>query len=127
VWKVVYETAQNYHVDAVRVLGGSAVVPGEQVVKLDIARDFPWLDSDSQQARDVERFRWFSNGYVALDPDNPNRVIDIRYSMLPNEIDALWSIELLPEAGASDHVIYRTQRDAGEGRASKLWQLLAGD
>ena len=44
------------------------VYQGDSVPKLDIARDMPWLDDSSQQARDIERFRWFSNGYIARDP-----------------------------------------------------------
>ena len=76
----------------------------------------PWLDPGSQQARDVERFRWFSNGYIARDPVYSNRVMDIRYSLLPNEIDPLWSIELKPGAAPLDHALYKTHRDAGPDR-----------
>ena len=86
----------------------------------------PWLDPASQQARDVERFRWFSNGYIARDPIYSNRVMDIRYSMLPNEIDPLWSIELQPEAANGDHALYRTHRDGGSDRASVLWEMITG-
>ena len=81
-------------------------------------------DAQSQQARDIERFRWFSNGYVALDRLHPNRVIDIRYSMLPHEIDPLWGIQLDPGAGRRDHVKYVVTRDGGAGRAAILWQML---
>ena len=75
VWKIVYETGDRYYVDAVRASWAPRVFAGDSVEKLVIHRDLPWLDRDSQQARDVERFRWFSNGYVASDPRNPNRVI----------------------------------------------------
>ena len=101
--------------------------PGATVPKLDIDRDLPWLDRSSQQARDIERFRWFSNGYIARDPLYRNRVIDIRYSVIPNEVAPLWSIELRPDAGRDEHVVYRTHRDAGEGRAALIWQMLTGD
>jgi inner membrane protein len=80
----------------------------------------------SQQARDIERFRWFSNGYVARDPLYPNRVIDIRYSMIPNELAPLWSIQLRPEAGPNEHVAYLVHRDAGGGRAALMWSMVAG-
>jgi inner membrane protein len=123
-WKVVYETADTYHVDAVRASLAPRVYPGDTVGKLDIARDLPWLDPDSQQARDVERFRWFSNGYIARDPLISNRIIDIRYSMIPNELAPLWSIELHPGASATEHVDYRVHRDASGDRARRLWQML---
>ncbi len=87
----------------------------------------PWLDLNSQQARDVERFRWFSNGYIARDPEHANRVIDIRYSMLPNEIASLWSIELRPEAKLTDRAAYLVHRDSGPETVSRLWSMLSGD
>ena len=94
----VYETDDAFYVDAVRVRIGSQVFEGASIPKLDVARDFPWLQSDSQQAKDIERFRWFSDNYVARDPNNPDRIIDVRYSMVPNEIAALWSIGLDPRS-----------------------------
>jgi inner membrane protein len=109
-WKIVYETADRYYIDAVRVAAGGKIYPGDSVEKLDLARDLPWLDPGSQQARDVERFRWFSNGYIAPDPGNRLRIIDVRYSMVPNEINALWSIELSPAAKSSQHADYSAIR-----------------
>ena len=105
-WKVIYETHKYYYVDAVRVLSDIKKYPGEKIEKLDIARDFYWLDSDSQQAKDIERFRWFSNGYIAQDPNNPNRIVDVRYSFVPNEVEALWGILLSPQADVDEHVVY---------------------
>jgi inner membrane protein len=112
-WKIVYEHDGKYYVDAVRVAGKPRVFSGTSVPKLDLERDFPWLDHDTQQARDVERFRWFSNGYLARDPDNPNRITDIRYSFLPNQIAGLWSIQLSPQARPDTHVSYEVSRDGG--------------
>jgi inner membrane protein len=113
-WKVVYETADRYHVDAVRAGRRITVYRGDSVPKLDVARDFPWLMPGSQQARDIERFRWFSNGYIAVEPGNPYRITDIRYSMVPNEIQGLWSIELSPAASREDHVHYVVAREADD-------------
>jgi inner membrane protein len=126
VWKIVYETDQRYYVDAVRTGLAPRVFAGGSIEKLDIPRDMPWLDRNSQQARDIERFRWFSNGYIARDPHNPNRVIDIRYSLVPNQLAPLWSIELRPSAPADEHVTYQAHRDAGENRLALMWRMLAG-
>lgn len=126
VWKVVYETADRFYVDAVRSGPAPRVYEGESVAKLALGRDLPWLDADSQQARDIERFRWFSNGYVALDPEHPNRVIDIRYSLLPNEVAPLWSIQLDPGAPATAHVAYLTHRGDAGSPAAALWDMLTG-
>jgi len=127
VWKVVYETDEAYYVDAVRAGVTPTVFPGEQVARLDVRRDFPWLDPSSQQARDIERFRWFSNDYLAKDPANPNRIIDVRYSMIPNEVNALWGIDLRRTADPADHVAYTTDRDASGDRAQTLWSMVRGE
>jgi inner membrane protein len=123
-WKIVYQTEEHYYVDAVRVLGGSKVYPGESVATLDVARDLPWLDPGSQQARDIERFRWFSNGYIAQDPAHQHRIIDVRYSMIPNQVDALWGIELSPKAGLKQHVDYKTTRGRPNERLGLFRSML---
>ncbi|MGR5165921.1 metal-dependent hydrolase [Vibrio astriarenae] len=112
VWKVVYETEDHYHVDAVRVGISTKTYSGDMINKLDIHRDLDWLDSQSQQAEDLDRFRRFSDGFLAQDPDNKLRVFDVRYSMVPNQIVPLWSVELSPAAKADDHVSYTTHRDS---------------
>jgi len=90
VWKIVATTEDKYYVDAIKVgLADAVIFEGDSVDKLDIDRDFPGLDKTSQQAKDIERFRWFSNGYLAMSPTKENTVIDMRYSMLPNEIKGL--------------------------------------
>ena len=124
VWKVVYTTDTHFYVDAVKVGLGSHIFNGGAIEKLDIARDFPWLDGQSQQARDIERFRWFSNGYIALSPRDPQKVVDIRYSMIPNEIDGLWGIRLDRQAGLTDHVQYLVNPDRDKADFAKLWSMI---
>lgn len=126
VWKIVYETEERFFVDAVRAGLSPRVFGGSSVQKLDVDRDIPWLERSSQQARDIERFRWFSNGYIARDPVYKNRVIDIRYSMLPDEVAPLWSIELHPGAAWDEHASYLVHRDAGTGRVARMWSMLSG-
>lgn len=124
-WKLVYETEAHFYVDAVRVVSGTQVYEGDKVRKLNLARDFPWLDGRSQQARDVQRFHWFSNGYVAV--DEQQRVVDVRYSMVPNQIKPLWGIALNPAADLNAHVRYFVQRDTSPAARSAFWALLTGE
>jgi inner membrane protein len=126
VWKVVYETRDKFYVDAVRARLSPTVFLGSSVDKLDVSRDLPWLDAGSQQARDIERFRWFSNGYIAQDPHNDNRIIDIRYSLVPNEVAPLWSIELRRDAGPLEHVAYITHRDLNDERTATMRAMVMG-
>jgi inner membrane protein len=130
VWKSVYETPDTtdglgrFYIDAVAPTFSKKVFVGRSLAKLDVAKDFSWLAPESQQAKDIERFRWFSNGYVAAHPAHPNQIIDVRYSMVPNEIAALWSIELSPTAMLSDHVKFLTDRGNVKRHAQKLWAMI---
>lgn len=126
VWKIIYETEDQYYVDAVRAAVSIRYYTGDSVQKLDLARDFPWLAPDSQQAKDIERFRWFSNGYIALDHQYSNRLIDVRYSMVPNEIAALWSIELSEHVGLSEHAMFLVTRDPTRQQREAFRQMLFG-
>jgi inner membrane protein len=124
VWKTVYEHDKYFYVDAVRIGSKTKIFTGSKAAKLDTNKDFPWLDKNSQQASDIERFRWFSIDYLAIDPDNKNHIIDVRYSMVPNQISPLWSIELLPTASATEHVKYLTHRDASDDQLSLFKNIL---
>lgn len=126
VWKTIYETPDRFYVDAVRAGVRPRVFPGVSVAKLDPGRDLPWLDPTSRQARDVERFRRFSDGFVAEDPERPNRIIDVRYSFVPNAVSALWSIELAPGAPPAAHVRYRTHREHARESLGTLWRMVIG-
>ena len=126
VWKTIYETEDRFYVDAVRAGVARRVYPGVSVAKLDHDRDLPWLDPASQQARDIERFSWFSDGFLALDPERSDRIIDVRYSFVPNSVSALWSIELAPEAPPTTHVRYRTHREHARESLGVLWRMVSG-
>ncbi|AUV88380.1 metal-dependent hydrolase [Vibrio campbellii] len=127
VWKVIYETEHYYHVDAIRAGRSIKTYTGESIAKLNVAADFPWLDPASQQAKDIERFRWFSDGFIARDPNKGLRVIDVRYSIVPNEFNALWGIELSETADKGMHVEYTTHRDSSQQSRQAFIEMLKGD
>ena len=127
VWKVIYETEHHYHVDAIRAGRSIKTYTGESIAKLNVAADFPWLDPASQQAKDIERFRWFSDGFIARDPNKGLRVIDVRYSIVPNEINALWGIELSEIADKGTHAEYTTHRDSSQQSRQAFIEMLKGD
>jgi inner membrane protein len=107
VWKIIYESNGQFYIDAVKPgLFQSKIWQGESLEKLEIKRDFPWLDTNSQQAKDIERFRWFADDFLAVDPENPRRIIDMRYSLVPNTLVALWGIELSKDAKPDAHIHY---------------------
>ena len=69
-------------------------------------------------------FAWFSQGFVALDPEHPYRVIDVRYATLPNDIPSLWSIELSPDAAPDAHILYLTHRRDIHESLAILWRMI---
>ena len=126
-WKVIYESNGKFYTDGVRLLPRKKIFSGASINKLNISRDFAWLDNTSQQARDIKRFNWFSQDYLAASPEHPNQIIDIRYSLLPNQISGLWGIELNKSAEANEHIKYVSTRNISKGRFKDLLLMIFGD
>lgn len=128
-WKSVYEHEGRYYVDAIRVLRKSKVYQGVNVEKLEVSKHFPWLEKEDQQSADIERFGWFSNQHLGLDPNNPNRIIDVRYSMIPNQVTGMWGVELDENASQNTHVTWSANRPQGAEvgiYTKQLWHMILG-
>lgn len=125
VWKVIYQAQGRYYVLAVKPgVAEEAVWAGSSIAQLNVARDFPWLDPHSQQAKDIQRFEWFSQGFLAVDKHNPNLIVDMRYSLVPDQIQGLWGIQLSPSAGPTKHVEYIASRDGADRALGALWAMI---
>ena len=124
VWKTIYSTKSTYYVDAVSLKYNTEIFKGKKINKLNVSNSFPWLSIKSQQARDIQKFSWFSNGYIALSPYYENRIIDIRYSMLPNDIKALWGIELDSFANDNKHAQRVFNRRSNIENYIILWGMI---
>ena len=110
-WRTIYEENGIFYIDAVRPNFVPKIFEGEFVRKLDIKRDFPWLDLKSQQAQDINRFSNFSDGFIAKAKVYEERIIDVRYSLHPFEVKPLWSIRLKRDAEKNAHAQYETHRN----------------
>lgn len=130
VWRSVYQTTVNgearYFVDAIHSSSKQKVYEGSSIAVLKADRDFPWLDKTSQQAKDIERFRWFSNDYLSVDPSNQNRIVDMRYSMMPHQIKPFWGIVLDLDRSANQHVEYTVTRTVEPKAFSILGDMILG-
>ena len=122
-WKTIYETDNKFYVDATNLLFNK-IIPGESIKKLNQEEDFPWLKEESQQYKDVERFKWFSNDFLAVNPQNKNQIIDIRYSGIPNEIGGLWGVQLNPNKHNQEHVEFVSMRSASIERFKVLRDMI---
>lgn len=123
VWKSVYRAEGWYYVDALRLGSEATVYPGERIRAL--AADPAWQPPPpaSRLAKDVERFRDFSAGYLARDPGADDLVIDVRYSLVPNRIDALWGIAL-DRSHPDRHAEFVTDRATGPDERAALIEML---
>ena len=119
-WRVIYQAGGLFYVDAVWTLPGTNPVwyPGSTVPKFVASRDLPGLDPQSGQARDLERFQHFSDDFLALHPDDPAVVGDVRYALLPNDVHPLWGIRFKADP-AAEHVGYENFRDVDD----RTWQV----
>ena len=127
VWKAIYQNEDRIHVDGIRVAGTAELCPGESIGLLNRARDLPWLDAGSQQAKDLDRFSWYSDGWLALDPGDPNYVVDVRYASLPNRIEALWGLKFDPAAERNVHSRWHVIRSRRSEELDQLVGLLQGN
>jgi inner membrane protein len=125
-WKSVYEHDGRYYVDGIRMAAAPLICDGESIGKLVREVQLPWLEPESQQGRDVERFRWYSDGWLAIDREEPLYVVDVRYSSLPNRIDALWGLLLDEGAEQETHATYHVVRSRRTESLTSLLDLLAG-
>ena len=124
-WRLIYEYQGRYYVDAAKVGWSEAPIRGSSVDKLDVSSNYPWLPPDSIQGRDIERFRWFSDGFIARNPNDNLTIMDVRYSFIPNELSPLWVIRLKLEE-PRQHVDYLTTRDLTSRKRLRFLEMLFG-
>jgi len=109
-WRSVYLYQDKYFIDAIRVgLVDDRVYQGETVKSVLPHIKFSTIDSGSQLYKDIMRFQFFSNNYIAFDPRDKLILGDIRYSMLPSSSHPLWGIAINRNK-ADEHAPYFTMR-----------------
>ena len=124
-WKSIYQYEQTFYVDAIRTVRSSTVCLGESIEIFDYQQHLSGLDKESQQARDVERFRWFSQDYLGFDEEK-NLVTDVRYSMLPNQIQPMWGLVIDDQRDTNAHAIWWTGRDLDQSQWDTFIEMLSG-
>ena len=124
-WKSIYQHEQTFYVDAIRTVQSSTVCSGESIEIFDYQQHLPGLDKESQQAVDVERFRWFSQNYLGFDEEK-NLVTDVRYSMLPNQIEPMWGLVIDDKQDTNQHAIWWTGRDLDQREWDLFIDMLSG-
>jgi inner membrane protein len=94
-WRSLYVARGRTYVDKIRVpwFGRGCASEGASAALVpapDLASLHPVV------ARGERLIRWFSDGWVAPDPDDPSVLGDLRYSFSPQEVTPIWGIRPLP-------------------------------
>ena len=124
-WKSIYQHEETFYVDAIRTVESSSWCSGESIRIFDYQYHLPNLDKESQQKRDIERFRWFSQDYLGFNEDL-NLVTDIRYSMIPNQIAPMWGLVIDDKRGLEEHAIWWTSRSLDQSQLDLFKDMLKG-
>ena len=127
-WRIVYREGDQYYVDAVRTTPFSdpKQYPGSIVDAFSEESAQIIAPEDSVLADDIERFRFFSQGYLYRYSDEANVVADLRYAMFPDSIKPLWGIRM-NLANPEDHVSMKYFRDPSEVSLDRLWRMIGGE
>jgi inner membrane protein len=126
-WRLVYRSGQTYYVDALHTLPFTEDVlyPGSKVSAFTDESAREELLFESQEEQDVERFRFFSQGYLYRLPEQPNIIGDLRYSMFPDSIQPIWGIRLNPNQ-PHNHVSFEYFRDTDKPHLARLFSMIQG-
>lgn len=124
VWRAIIDDGDRFQALAIRPgLGGTRLRPGETALRLEHDPRFQPPPAGSVQAGDIERFRHFSDNWLAQVPGDDDRAVigDMRYAMLPDRMGPLWGIALDPEQPGhhAGWVTFRSLRD-------EAWSELGG-
>ena len=102
------------------ILGASAEFRLTSLVWPVTIRGFP---PDSIKAHDIERLRCLSDRIVVRNLDNHLVIMDVRYSLVPNEFSPLWVIRLKPEE-PWQHTGYLNNRDVTSRSRQRFLEML---
>jgi inner membrane protein len=125
-WKSIYQHGDKYYVDAIRAGRVLTWCPGESIKIFDYQDHLSELEKDSQQMKDIERFRWFSQNYLGFDADK-NLVTDVRYSMVPNQIAPMWGLVIDERRGTNEHAVWWAGRELDDEMLTLFKEMLFGD
>ena len=125
-WKSIYQHEDSFYVDAIRAGNELTWCRGENIKIFDYQEHLPELEKNSQQMKDIERFRWFSQDYLGFDGEK-NLVTDVRYSMIPNQIAPMWGLVIDERRGANAHAVWWAGRTLDDDGLTLFKDMLFGD
>ena len=124
-WKIIYQHNDYFYIDAVNIGPKQEIFTGQKIKKFNKS-DLTYINELSDlQKKDIDRFLWFSQDFVAVNPQDEYELLDIRYSNLPNEIGGLWGIHLSPNT--EEHVKFTSNRSLQKRDFKQFFQMIFND
>ena len=121
-WKIIYQHNDYFYIDAVNIGPKQEIFKGQKIKKFNKS-DLTYINELRDiQKKDIDRFLWFSQDFVAVNPQNEYELLDIRYSNLPNEIGGLWGIHLSPNT--EEHVNFTSNRSLQKRDFKQFFQMI---
>lgn len=126
-WRSVYVHKNRIYIDAIRVglIAENKIYEGESIEKFLVKKYLPTIKPSSVLYNDIQRFKTFSNDYIAFDQSQKNVIGDLRYSMLPISAKPLWGI-VINKNEPQQHADYRFFRDSSTSIRQQFINMLLG-
>tara|TARA_Y100000022_G_C13259939_1_gene382091 strand:- start:3924 stop:4919 length:996 start_codon:yes stop_codon:yes gene_type:complete len=121
-WKTIYQHNGYFYIDAVNIGLNKELFIGQKIKKFNKSDLSYYNNLSSIQKKDIDRFMWFSQDFVAINPKNQFELLDIRYSNLPNEVGGLWGIRLTPDF--DEHVEFVSNRALQTSDFKKIFYMV---
>lgn len=124
-WRSVYQSGDRLYVDGVRVGLAPKFYEGQAVDLFRPEVDFMYMPKELALYQDILRFIKFSDGYVAINPETPHILGDLRYSNKPLGIKPVWGIEM-DLRNPQYHAKYKFYRDLSKENRQQFFDILFG-
>ncbi|MFT5658260.1 MAG: inner membrane protein [Gammaproteobacteria bacterium] len=126
-WRSIYLSGDYFYVDGIRLrfLDEDKIYPGGSAKRFSAEVNMPDLDPESALNHDINRFLYFSDDYVIIDPQRSQVLVDLRYSMLPTGLSPLWGIDMNVES-KDQHAAFINYRDSSAETRGRFIDMLLG-
>ena len=123
-WRTIYLANGEFVVDAVHAgLLDTSLYPGNTAKHI-TPEMFPAIaQPGSILHKDIQRFNYFSDGFVAWHPERTDVLGDVRYALIPDSTWPLWGIQFNIEH-PGQHVNFVSFRKADENTWSRFLNMV---
>jgi len=122
VWRSIYETNGALRMDRIRVpwLGRATYTPSDSVP----AVRPEMIHGDATIRRDLLRFAWFSDRWLARAPADQSIIGDARYSLSVDRYEPVWGIRFHPDRNPPTEWVNLTRKRKVD--AKEMWRDITG-